>query len=498
MRDFIILLKYLSNPYMNTSKSKKSSVSKNFSKQLLGYAIGSIPLGIFVFVFSKQIFEKLYMVDPAASRLMFLFWVSILSLFFIVGFIGLAMYSLSRNDELEILLTMPISRTTLTVFQIFTATISQIYVLVFFVFVTLAYLIAAKGNILIGIVQLIVHLAFLLLLSSTIAILIGGKTSKSFTRRFYMIIVLLSIFFYFFIIALVDVDVAELQNLVKMFLFSTKEYNILAWSFISTRTLIFSIISAVILFMLFRMISSKIGFEPIQRNSKKRYDIKGSGSVLNAIIKKDLKATIRYEQFLYFVLYPIGFGIFMMFLNKDILSPLMFTIPIFTFYIALETGILMISEISKIEYVSVFPVKFSTLVFSKIAIPVLINIILLLIIFIVSSIFYSLNLLVLLGLLFALLLFTMSSILGAYFAISSSNLKIVNMNRIFSISQTLILEAVTMGLAFGSIIPLGILIQQQSLKWWGWLIMISSLATIVLISILFFGKLKKKMEVRLS
>jgi len=167
MRDFIILLKYLSNPYMNTSKSKKSSVSKNFSKQLLGYAIGSIPLGIFVFVFSKQIFEKLYMVDPAASRLMFLFWVSILSLFFIVGFIGLAMYSLSRNDELEILLTMPISRTTLTVFQIFTATISQIYVLVFFVFVTLAYLIAAKGNILIGIVQLIVHLAFLLLLSSS-------------------------------------------------------------------------------------------------------------------------------------------------------------------------------------------------------------------------------------------------------------------------------------------------------------------------------------------
>lgn len=498
MREFLILLKYLSNPYINTSRKKSNTnISRRFFNQLIGYLIGSVPLGAFVFIFSNKIFQQLYAVDQLAAKYLFLFWITLLSLFFAVGFIGLAMYSLSRNDEIELLLTMPISRSTLTSFQIFSATISQIYVLVFFIAISLAYFLSVKENILLGVFKILIHIAFLIIFSSNIAILIGGKTSKSFTRRFYMIILLLSMFFYFFIIALVDVEVDKLQNFAKMMIFSSQEYNFLGWAFISNKTFVYSIIATILLSISFSYISKQLAFEPVQTTKKKDFKIKGSGSVFKAVIRKDLKAAIRYEQFLYFILYPIGFSIFMMFLNEQE-GLYIFTIPIFTFYIALETAILLVSEVSKIELSLVYPIKLRTLLFPKIFIPVGLNFSLLLGIYVVSGFIFSFQLLNFIGLLFSLLLFIMSSILGAYFALKSKNVSINNMNRIFSVPQIFIIEGITFGLGFAIIIPLGMLIQNGMLKWWEWTIMLSGIFATILISYLFLKGLKKEIQKKLS
>ncbi|ONN27099.1 hypothetical protein XJ44_04720 [Thermosipho affectus] len=490
MREFVILLKYLSNPHLYGKK--KSSVKGNFLRQLLAYMMGAIPLGVMVFFFSKKIFVELYKVDQMAAKYMFLMWNSILSLFFVVGFIGLAMYSLSRNDEMELLLTMPISRTVLTAFQIFSATLSQLYTLSFFVFVSLSYIISVKQNILLGILQIILHIFFLIVFSSVVAVLIGGKTSKSFTRRFYMIVLLLSMFFYFFVIAMMDVDVSKLQNMAKLFIFSSKEYNFLAWSFISEKTFFYSLVSTVLLTFSFVGISRKVGFEPVQSKRKRGYKISSAGSPIKAVFKKDMKAALRYEQFLYFILYPLGFGIFMMFINRsDFLHSIFYTIPIFTFYIALETGILTFSEVSKIEVSSMYPIRFSTLMMPKIVLPLGLNFLILLLVFFISLFFAPFSVFIFLILIFSLILFFMSGVLGAYYAIKSPNVKSNNMNRIFTVSATFIIETITMGLAFGIIMPYFVIIRSENAPWWLYLIFISSIVFSVLLSFVYIKRLKK-------
>ncbi|QTA38739.1 hypothetical protein JYK00_04315 [Thermosipho ferrireducens] len=493
MKNFWILLKYLSNPHIvqNTRKTRRRMKSNSLNR-IISYIFGAIPMGIFVYIFSKKIFENLYAVDPVTVKLLFLFWITLLSLFFIAGFVGLAMYSLSRNDEIELLLTMPISRSVLTAYQIFMATVSQIFILIFFIFITISYAIVIGENIFFSIFKIILHITFLIVFSSILGVLFGGKTTKSFTKRFYMIMMLLSVFFYFSIISLTNVSTSNLQNITKFFIFSTKEYNLLAWSFISRKTFLFAFLSTIVLSVVFVLISNKTAFEPVQRKQKNKYLIKGSGSILKAIIKKDLKAAARYERFLYFVLYPLGFSIFMMFMTENTFAPIMYTIPIFTFYIALETGILTISEFSKIDLVSIYPVRFSAFMFPKIFITTSLNFLILFAVSVVSVFLYTIKPIMFTSLLFSIFLFCMSAILGAYFAIRSPNIKSNNMNRIFSIPATFLIEGITMGLAIGSVLPLSLLANGfEKYKPLLILIMIGSIITTIIISWIFMRKLKQ-------
>lgn len=497
MREFFILLKYggstvYSQPLI--SKKKKYNLLKN---QLILSLIGSVPLGIIIFFFTKDLFTNLYSVDPRISKLMFLFWMTILSLFFIIGYLGMAMYSLSRNEEIELLLTMPIKRRTLTIYQIFVSTISQMFVLSFYFFIYLSYMIVTKDNIILGITRLLVHFMFLLSFSSVIAVLLGGRTSKGFVRKLNVFISLFAIFFYLFIISFQNVKIDQFQAIAKLFNFITKPYNIFAWSFISNNLFFLASVITILLVLIFSKLADNLAFEPIERKTSKNYRIKGPGNIIKAIYSKDLKATLRYEQFLYFILYPIGFGIFFSFINKDYFITLFTIIPITTFYVAFETAILTNSELLNIKTILSYPIKFSTLMFPKVIIPTSINFVIVFGIFIISAFKENLTLLSYMIIPITFLLFSMSSIIGIYFVIKNPP-KTENMNRIFGIGQTFIIEGITMGLAFGSILPIVFLNNPQTSfksKIIFLLIMFASICTSIIISITIFRKLKKHLDI---
>lgn len=500
MREFFILLKYgASNVYSQRLSSKKKKYN-SFKNQLILSLLGSLPLGIVVFFFTKDLFTKLYSVDPQISKLMFLFWITILSLFFIVGYLGMAMYSLSRNEEIEFLLTLPIKRRTLTIYQIFVSTISQLFVLSFYFFIYLSYMIVSKENIIFGILKLFVHFLFLISFSSVIAVLLGGKTNKGIVRKINVLISLFAIFFYFLIISFQNVNMDQVQSLVKFFDFTTKPYNILAWSFISNKLFIFALLLSILFTLVFSILANKLAFEPVERKTSKNYKIKGYGTVMKAIYRKDLKATLRYEQFLYFVLYPIGFGIFFSFINKDYFVTLFTVIPITTFYVAFETAILTNAEFTNLQTILTYPVKFTTLMIPKIIIPTSINLLIVLSVFMFSAFKTNLSYLSYLIVPITFLLFSMSSIIGMYF-VAKNPPKTENMNRIFGIGQTFIIEGITMGLAFGSILPISFLINPQTsfkMRIISILIMIASIFISSVISVFTFKKLKKHLELSLE
>lgn len=496
MREFFVLLKYGASVTSSQRLSSKKKKYNSFKNQLILSLLGSLPLGIVIFFFTKDLFTKLYAADPQISKLMFLFWMTILSLFFIVGYIGMAMYSLSRNEEIEFLLTLPIKRRTLTIYQIFVSTISQLFVLSFYFFIYLSYMIVTKENIFFGIIKLIVHFLFLISFSSVISVLLGGKTSKGVVRKINVLISLFAIFFYFVIISFQNVNMEQVQSLIKFFDFTTKPYNILALSFISDKLFVFALILSVLFSLIFSFLADKLAFEPIQRKTSKNYKIKGNGSLIKAIFRKDLKATLRYEQFLYFVLYPVGFGIFLSFINKDYFLTIITVIPITTFYVALETAILTNAEVSNLQTILTFPVKLTTLLIPKIIIPTSINLFIVLGVFVFSAFKSNLSYLSYLIIPITFLMFSMSSIIGMYF-VTKNPQKSENMSKLFGIAQTFIIEGITISLSFGSMLPISFLINPQSsikIKVISILVMLASITVSLLISILTFKKLRKILE----
>jgi ABC-2 type transport system permease protein len=325
---------------------------------------------------------------------------------------------------------------------------------------------------------------------------LGGKTSKGVVRKINVLISLFAIFFYFVIISFQNVNMEQVQSLIKFFDFTTKPYNILALSFISDKLFFYALLLSILFTLIFYILADKLAFEPIQRKTSKNYKIKGYGSVIKALYRKDFKATLRYEQFLYFILYPIGFGIFFSFINKDYFLTIITVIPITTFYVALETAILTNAEVSNLQTILTFPVKLTTLLIPKIIIPTSINLFIVLGVFVFSAFKSNLSYLSYLIIPFTFLMFSMSSIIGMYF-VTKNPQKSENMSKLFGIAQTFIIEGITISLSFGSMLPISFLINPQSsikIKVISILVMLASITVSLLISILTFKKLRKILE----
>ncbi|QTA38273.1 hypothetical protein JYK00_01675 [Thermosipho ferrireducens] len=500
MREFLILLRYgifVENNMYGGGKVKKARKIKRakFKSNLFWSFLGAMSFGVIVFFFMKNTFNQMVSVNPALPEIMISFWMTLLSLFFIVGFVGIAMYSFARNDEIELLLTLPIRRRILTAYQLFVSTISQALVLSIYIFIYLAYAVVVKEAILLAFLKLIVHVAFLISISSVIAILLGGKASKGLSRKISLLVSLSMIFIYFIIVGAQDVDISKYENIIKFIQFSQSSYNVFAWSFLGGVKILYSALLSIVFGFLFFVMAEKMSFEPVQRRSaKKKHAIKGSGSSILAIYKKDFKAVLRYEQFLFFILYPAGFGVFMGLMNQNPFVMLFTVIPITTFYVAMESGILASREFLCMDTARTFPVHFKNMMFPKIIIPALINFLIILVVFgfILFKVEFSYMYLLLIVVPF--ILFGMSAIIGSYF-VAKNPPKIENIGKIFGVGATFAIEGITMGIAFGCIFPLIYIIESSKLSLMGltiaWISFVGSVALAIWVSYYFYKKLKK-------
>jgi len=120
------------------------------------------------------------------------------------------MHAFSRSDEMELLLTMPISRSVLTVYNLIVTLANQLFTLGFFVSTVLGFLLAVRTNIFGFILRTLLHIAFLTSLSALLAVVSGGISSKRFVRRLNAVILLLLVAVYLFFVQIQDVNVEQL------------------------------------------------------------------------------------------------------------------------------------------------------------------------------------------------------------------------------------------------------------------------------------------------
>ncbi|MFN4224514.1 MAG: hypothetical protein ACK4E1_06930, partial [Fervidobacterium nodosum] len=153
MSELWLLFKYigLSPTTMQTAQQTKRKKAKigntNYAlKYILTMIIGILPMFLFILYSNKSIYSKLYEAlkfYPQFKEIGIMFYmmnITMFSIFYIVGFIGTGMYAFSRTDELELLLTMPIKRRILTIYNLIISLSSQLFTIAFFLGATFGFM----------------------------------------------------------------------------------------------------------------------------------------------------------------------------------------------------------------------------------------------------------------------------------------------------------------------------------------------------------------------
>jgi len=448
MREFFILLKYgiaLSN--ISRGKNKKAS--------LYSAIIPAILIGFVSFMITKNTFEILSNVDPLAPYIFINFWTTLISIFFIVGFVGLAVNSFTLNEEIEFLLNLPIRRSTIAIYQIFTSTVSQFFALFLYIGVYISYVHTYNfgfSTIIKGLLQIVFMISF----ASILTILIGKKIKRAIARKIVTVANVITPFLIFILIGSNWDTTSQVRKLgiLKYIDFSLSNCNFLTWSIKDGIVFpISSLMISLIFIVVFIFLSKNLEFMQRETRKVKRIKIKGGGSPIKAIYIKDIKTAIRIDQFIFFIIYPLGFGIFMSILNADVFTAIFSAMPIIIIYVALESAILTAKEYLYIETVKTYPVNFGKLLVPKISIPTILNTLILFMELVIFSILKGLQLKFFVFLPISFVLLIMSSLMGAYEIIKNPP-KTENMSRILGFGPIMLVEGVTLGSVFAIIFPI--------------------------------------------
>lgn len=548
LRDLIILFKYLGFFLDNTSESQqikqtkkseknpnkihnKKSVTNYATMHLLSFLLGLLPMGIILFVLNFQIYRNLYDALKSYSQyrqvgVLFYFTnMTTFSLFYIVGFAGTGMYAFSRSEEMEFLLTLPIKRRVLTLYNLIFSIFNQLFTLIFFLATTLGYMIGFKVYTVDFILRTFLQLYFLTIISALIAVLFGGVASRRVVKKLNTFLLLFLVFIFLGLSYLQDLDLNQLdQNgnleaLLRWMALASSKWNVISWAYSEDALyLILSIIISILSTALFWYYSEKVIYEEVRERKKKGYEKhKKYADYANITDKKislkyllihkitpgpffwkDWKLLLRNDQFIFLLFYPFAFGLFMVFISNNPISAVIPFFVVATLYAALESGIITLNEFKYKETIDVLPVKSKDVILPKVIIPVTLNLFCLIGLILASVLTKKFTKLFFAYVPLSFSLFYLASIIGAYYSIKKPGKK---PNQPFSTLATFKIEGLTLSLASGTFLPLLTIFSTPSTKhipawvvYISWTAFISSLLITIILIVVYYRKLRKILE----
>ncbi|MFN3691294.1 MAG: hypothetical protein ACK4R7_00235 [Fervidobacterium sp.] len=515
--------------FKDKRKNQNEQKSPNYSaKYIFTLLLGSLPIGFLFYIFNFRIYRSLYdslKFFPQYSQIGNLFYltnITIFSLFYIVGFVGTGMYAFSMNEEMEFLLTLPISKRTLTIYNLILSLSNQLFTLIFLLAAIFGYMFGFKVFSVSFILRTFAHIYFLTSVSSLVAVLFGGLSSKKSIRVLNIFILLFTIFIYFGLSYFQDIDFTQtvqtkdLESAIRWMTFSTSNMNILVWAYSENNLyLATSIIISIFTSILFwyysgrtifennhsrkmsRSISKEMSNLSSKRSSNRVWNERMLQTQIRPFLSKDLKLLMRNDQFIFLVLYPSLFGLFMMFISKNVLSSITPFIAIAVFYSAVESGIITMNEFKYKDILETLPVNSKNVILPKLLIPVTLNASLLFLIILISAFFKHFESITLVYFLLSLLQFYLSGMLGAFYSITKPGKKA---NQPFDMQSAFITQGLSIGLIMGMFIPLSILFSKtpSTQKSWFvyvlWLILIACIIITFVLILVYYKKLKTVLE----
>ncbi|AIY85687.1 MULTISPECIES: hypothetical protein [unclassified Thermotoga] len=351
MRKLSVLLRYA------PARGRKGFYSVLISVLMTGFLFYSLMGNNF-----KAILEEFG--EEAFSALLS-FSTTMFSVMFLLGVSFYLSNSFVLEGEIEFLLTLPIERSTIVIYQLLISLFYQSFILIMMILNFFMY--SLLMNNWMPFVTGVFHTVFLLLGGAILSVLFGRLLRTSLSRKLYSLIQLLAVFLFLILVNLPDFSVSFGRWFIS-------NWNVFAYAVFSRENPIFLLYEILIClgtFLVFRVISTTVMFEPVLRKERMPVE-KPTRFPGKGFFKKDLITLLREERSLYLLLYPIGFGVLMTFVGSPDFG-LIFAIGIAALYNATMSAMLWRKEMEVWPLPKVLPVKTSEVMISKILVSSLLN-----------------------------------------------------------------------------------------------------------------------------
>ena len=448
----------------------KNSTSQRKRKFSVLYLIG---MSAFFLFFITRMFDDVYtqlsqiVVEGINYGDVYInFLLTLIALFFVISFASMMSFQLKRNEEIEFLLTLPIRKTSIVTYQLLTSGISMFFSLIMFLSPVIVYLSRKPLNeIIIGTVGIIINLVFLILLGAVIAVLFS-RTGSQKTARVMLIVVNMgmgAIYILMFQILPNSLSSPEAfpEALIKANEFFGSIYNLFILGLNGSENVLYLIVLLLltgIFAYFYYLLSDKMTFQQGGSTKAKKRKDKGLQTKSNMILRKELILYKRHEQLIYYILYPVGFAIFMGIVNGNIFSAIYMVSIMGPLFIAMQTSFSMNLEGTSIETTRMLPISLKKYVQTKLFVPVGLNAILLLITFIVFAIVLDATLWSFVLIPFIILLEILAAVSGVYFILRREPQKLNNPGAFLRSGAFLIQYLMLMVLSLLTLVPLSIII----------------------------------------
>ena len=461
MRQLIVLLKYgLAGSTNFSSKSRgrmKKPISNLFFPVVAVFAYG-LPLGLFLTDFFKM--AKDVVVGQSDLATIFVAnWSVLMAGMFILSFVPSLVNSFVKNEEIQLLLTMPVRRSTIVLYQTVLTLIVQSFTVVMYLFVIPAYAVATGKNLFMSIFFSFAMCFMLLLISLFIASFLGLWMQRSTARRMNVFSLLLTVVLFLVVTqslpSMKNMNANTLSLLIKTGLKVFSGFNPFVWPILALDNFLYVILLFAAIFVLWFIslkISERITFENREITHLRRRE---NTTHRPGVFSKDLKLLFRYEQGIFMLIYPIAVSLIFVFTTRSFVSPLFISIVISTMYVSMSSAMLMKQEFMAWPLAKIMPLTNSQILMPKMIIPAGLYSLITVILALFLQLYFKLSLTFYLIVPIIFVMYAFASILGiGFFMKEKEKNTISNPARILNTSHIFAIEGIVLAMAAGSVLPL--------------------------------------------
>jgi len=472
----------------------KKGTRGGISSQLFVFAVFTVMIGFFLW----EVYGATAGVEVegiALGKVMAGFFLTISGLFFLISFSATSSYLFMRNEEIDMLLVLPVRRVSIIAYQIMISTVYQGLTLSVFLGIALPYHLRVDPNPWIGIPSLALAVINTVLLASIVSVAFGKFMSRAASRKVLFIVQIVAGFMFFIIVQLVPRNTDNiplyLQKLAGAWEILSNPVNIFTWSVKASEQpiyLLLGIAAIPLLGYLFFKVASSMRFEPVSYTKSRSKTVSFDERRGGVLLRRELKIYKRYEQLIYFLFYPVVFGLVFGLISDDTVTSIFTTVLISTIFTTIQSAFLMGREFPFIETTKVLPISLGKMIALKASLPVLFGTVLFVGVLITSVLVRggSLGYLVVVPIVFVL--YVTSSLLGIRGVLKSPPDQMDNPNAFMRTKFVLLNQVICMALSFGAIMPLTMILRGAAEGAGSVLMLLISLASVaVALFISFFN-----------
>ncbi len=469
------------------------------SSQFLIFVIFAVMIGAFLWeVYGAT--AEVSIEGVALGKVMAGFLLTISGFFFLISFSATSSYLFMRNEEIDMLLVLPVKRASIIAYQIMISTLYQGLTLSVFIGIALPFHLRVDPNPWIGIPTLVLVVLDIVLLASIVSVAFGKFMSRAAARKVMFIAQMMAGFMYIIIVQLVprstDNIPLYLQKLAAAWGVPSNPLNVFTWSVKASEQPIYLLLglgAIPVLGYLFFRVASSMRFEPVSNTKSRSKTIPFNKRRGGVLLRRELKIYKRYEQLIYYLFYPIVFGLILGFISDDAVTSIFTTVLISTIFTTIQSAFLMGREFPFIETTKVLPISLGRMIALKATLPVLLGSVLFVGVLTTSTFMNGGSFSYFLVVPVVFVLYITSSLLGIRGVLVSPPDQMDNPNAFMRTKFVLLNQVICMGLSFGAIMPLTIILRgasDSSSSIWLILISLASLAAAIVISFFSYKKVK--------